>query len=356
MEGKLDVHSDNEGEDRTTAIRTPVKLGPSTSVVFIEAKALARSRVTLTYSLSVSYTDVGFGCMLRSLQMLLAHSLRLACVEEDNDAWLQLFSGDAFDKVAEMLRSKPGYAEMIGHFSDADGGMFSLPQLVKNGMKFGIHSWSWYSPRLACLIAAEIMNSRDDGDLIIHVVTDRIVFQLEIETLFKGRGHGVLLLIPARLGTEQIEHHLKAQLIKWLRDPHCVGLIGGPGSRGLYSFATTEDDTILYLDPHTTIRVGDVGDSSYDDCIRHCHSADNLGEMTVDELNPECALGFLFRNKEVFRRWAMANRVDALVESSRSEMVITVLPGFPSKLDLRSRSPSDEGAEGEDEEDGWKVL
>lgn len=336
--------------------------GASSSVVFFEAKALARSRLTFTYSVSARFTDVGFGCMLRALQMLLAHSLRLTCVEEDDEAWLTLFVGSA-SSLADSLRAKPGYAEMIALFSDANEGMFSLSQLVKAGSKFGIHSWSWYSPRIACLIACDIMNSGDDGALIIHVATDRTVFQLECETLFEGgstegeHGKAVLLLIPARLGAETIEEHLRGQLVSWLRDPRCVGLIGGPGSRGLYSFATTEDDTLLCLDPHTTIRMemGDVPNSPpSDEFIHACHN-DSLGEVTVEELNPECALGFLFKDKGSFVRWAAVHRTDAKAESSRSGAIFTVFEGAPPKKDFPSRS-SNEGSDGEDEEDDWKVI
>ena len=78
-------------------------------------------------------------------------------------------------------------------------------------------------------------------------------------------------------------------------------------------------------------------------------------QKLVEELNPECALGFLFKDKVSFVRWAAVHRTDAKAESSRSGAIFTVYEGAPPKKDFPSRS-SNEGSDGEDEEDDWKVI
>ena len=335
--------------------------------VFFDANTLARSRFSFTYSLTSSYTDVGFGCMLRSLQMLLAHTLRVRIVEADNGKWMELFQEDTLaEATIDTLLQSSRYIEMVSNFAEGAGGMCCLSQLVNVGSrKFGASSWSWYSPRIACLIAAEIMNNHNyPGNLMVHVANNREVYELELETLFeegtkssgKEGDHSVLLLVPCRLGKDSIEEQLQAEIIKHVRDPCCVGLIGGPSSRGLYCFATTESDTLLCLDPHTTVRV-EVGEGSSpesDEFLKATHTHTNMQEIRLDELNPELAFGFLFKDKDALSRWFASATEEAEKESSKCSKAITLLhgPALPT-LGIPEEDASSEDGE---EDDDWKLI
>lgn len=62
--------------------------------------------------------------------------------------------------------------------------------------------------------------------------------------------HALLVLIPLRLGINAVNAEYVEELKEALRDPHCVGIIGGRPHHAIY-FVGYRDNVLLGLDPHT---------------------------------------------------------------------------------------------------------
>ena len=101
---------------------------------------LARSRFYFSYTL----TDVGFGCMLRSAQMLAATSLRMVLVREED--WMPLFlGGNGFEKLLCNESIIMWYKKLLSTFNH-DSGSLGLRSLLESRT-----DRSWYGPRTAAL-------------------------------------------------------------------------------------------------------------------------------------------------------------------------------------------------------------
>ena len=117
----------------------------------ISLNTLARSRFYFSYTL----TDVGFGCMLRSAQMMAANCLRVLTFmpERDESDWISLFLGN---DVFEKLRHDIDYKTVLSSFNH-DSGCLGILALL------GAQRASWIGPRTAALLVAKAING-DNSD------------------------------------------------------------------------------------------------------------------------------------------------------------------------------------------------
>lgn len=134
----------------------------------------------------------------------------------------------------------------------------------------------------------------------------------------------VLLLIPLRLGLDDMAERHFAPLRRMFELPQCVGAVGGRPNAAFY-FAGCRDDLLLYLDPHSY-----VGPPFFCPCQRHlCHvtyivpptvcspiqptvgafrrdtsiasySPPGLLPLPMAEADPSLCLGFLCSTRRIF--------------------------------------------------------
>jgi cysteine protease ATG4 len=325
----------------------------NTAVVFMSVPTLARSRFSFTYTISPRWgTDSGWGCMLRSLQMMVAHALRLQNVERDNGKWLTTgFASELSDDFLQTLRTTKGYAELL---TQMETGCFSLPSLLKEGAKYGIKPWSWAGPRHASLLAADLINNEHHMiGMVCHVAKERTVVASELLFEVDAAG-GLMLLIPCRLGTDHIEAHLHSQFMKWLRDSQCIGCLCGPPQKGLYAFASGEDEgSIFCLDPHSSLRIDVPEDACFpsDKFMRNVHSHRNIVEVEVVQLDPECAFGFHFADKESLNEWLETHISESEVTTSHMDIFSVV----STSLEQLGDNEVSDNKEKEEEEDFYVI-
>ena len=79
-----------------------------------------------------------------------------------------------------------------------------------------------------------------------------------------------------------------------------------------------------------------------------------MQEIRLDELNPELAFGFLFKDKDALSRWFASATEEAEKESSKCSKAITLLhgPALPT-LGIPKEDASSEDGE---EDDDWKLI
>eukprot|EP00656_Telonema_subtile_P044267 TRINITY_DN5054_c0_g1_i5.p1 TRINITY_DN5054_c0_g1~~TRINITY_DN5054_c0_g1_i5.p1 ORF type:complete len:209 (+),score=51.74 TRINITY_DN5054_c0_g1_i5:75-701(+) len=105
----------------------------------------------------------------------------------------------------------------------------------------------------------------------------------------------LLLLLPLRLGLDYLNPIYKPALLRTFAIRQSAGVMGGKPSASLY-FVGAEDESVLYLDPHTvqdtvTMR-GNFSTSSF-----HCSK---LRQMKVDDMDPCLAVAFLCEDEADF--------------------------------------------------------
>jgi cysteine protease ATG4 len=297
-------------------------------------------------------SDAGWGCMLRSAQMLMGQVLRLHFKSRD---WRpsQAFSRRRQDP---FLRS---VLTWLADFPSTNECVYSLHNMVAAGLSYDKLPGEWYGPGTACYVLRDLaqMHERQqetgairlDRKLFrVHVASQSAVYRDEIRKLMTRDSQArfdedkkkkeaeappashpldlaweeelvekvgkvewdtsLLLLIPLRLGLKGFNADYLKVVTHTFSFPQSVGVLGGVirGARWFYG-AVSDGSNVFGLDPHTVQnpprrrsalvngKASSVVDLT-DDYLRSVHTTyhDTLSLLRMD---PSIALGFYCRTE-----------------------------------------------------------
>eukprot|EP00062_Callorhinchus_milii_P026470 gi/632988612/ref/XP_007883206.1/ PREDICTED: cysteine protease ATG4D [Callorhinchus milii] len=336
------------------------------------------SRIWLTYRRefpplegSVWTTDCGWGCMLRSGQMLLAQGLLVHLLSR-NWTWPDaLLSAEtesepkspskartgivSWPVIPEVLSSQqergggggraggpraapassqarrpvsvttPGREErehrrVVAWFGDHPKAAFGVHQLVAYGKSSGKKAGDWYGPSIVAHIIRKAVTKVEEAeglDIAVYVAQDCTVYKGDVMNVCSGQPglawKSVIILVPARLGGETLNPVYMECVKEVLRLECCVGIIGGKPKHSLY-FIGFQDDFLLYLDPHYCQPVVDVTKPGFPLESFHCFSP---RKMAFSKMDPSCTIGFYAKTRDDFLD--LCKHVTALLGSTHGE-------------------------------------
>ncbi|KAF3819772.1 hypothetical protein GH733_015281, partial [Mirounga leonina] len=286
------------------------------------------SRIWLTYREefpqiegSALTTDCGWGCTLRTGQMLLAQGLILHFLgrawtwpdalnieNSDSESWTSntvkkftasfeaSLSGERELKTPTVsqkktirrysddheMRNEIYHRKIISWFGDSPLALFGLHQLIEYGKKSGKKAGDWYGPA----VVAHILSSDVIDKQCTSMASDNI------------DDKAVIILIPVRLGGERTNTDYLDFVKGILSLEYCVGIIGGKPKQSYY-FAGFQDDSLIYMDPHYCQSFVDVSIKDFPLETFHCPSPK---KMSFRKMDPSCTIGFYCRNVQDFKR------------------------------------------------------
>ncbi|RNF19139.1 putative AUT2/APG4/ATG4 cysteine peptidase, putative,cysteine peptidase, Clan CA, family C54 [Trypanosoma cruzi] len=222
-------------------------------------------------------SDKGWGCLVRSSQMLLAHAL-----------WRYSANDCRLDHFCDM--------------DTEDSTPFSLHKMVRAVMKKAdVFRPEYWTPSQGCEAIRCCVNNAVDRKLIppIRVVVCSQGCLLAREICSNLEFGTVLILAPMRCGASRRMTQMKFfSLEHLLHSSTCIGVVGGVPQRSYYILGTS-GQRLLYLDPHCMTQEALV--SSH---------AEKAGVVTVttslvksvrwDCVDTSCFLGFLV---DSFAEW-----------------------------------------------------
>ncbi|OAD52853.1 Cysteine protease ATG4B [Eufriesea mexicana] len=249
-------------------------------------------------------TDKGWGCMLRCGQMVLGQALII------DWQWTPETRNSAYLKILER-------------FEDRRTAAFSIHQIALMGASEGKEVGQWFGPNTI----AQVLNS-----ITIHVALDNtlvvndILKQCRVEGGTTAEADGevplktpsqwkpLLLLIPLRLGLNEINPIYINGLKTSFKIPQSLGVIGGKPNLALY-FIGCVGNEVIYLDPHTTQRSGSVAKKLEEENIEmdatyHCKSSSRI---PITGMDPSVALCFFCATEKDFK---------SLCKSIQDELII----------------------------------
>ncbi|KAL9437395.1 hypothetical protein AB3S75_023286 [Citrus x aurantiifolia] len=321
-------------------------------------------------------SDVGWGCMLRSSQMLVAQAL-------------------LFHRLGRPWRKplqKPfdcEYVEILHLFGDSETSPFSIHNLLQAGKAYGLAAGSWVGPYAMCRswealarcqraetglgcqslpMAIYVVSGDEDGERGGAPVVCIDDASRHCSVFSKGQADWapILLLVPLVLGLEKVNPRYIPTLRLTFTFPQSLGIVGGKPGASTYIVGVQEESAI-YLDPHDVQPVIYIGkddleaDTStyHSDVIRHIH---------LDSIDPSLAIGFYCRDKDDFDDFCA--RASKLAEESNGAPLFTVTQthkkpvnhsdalgetgGVPEDDSLGVMSMND--AVGNAHEDDWQLL
>ncbi|KAG1661515.1 Cysteine protease ATG4D [Nymphon striatum] len=233
-------------------------------------------------------TDCGWGCMLRSGQMMLAQGFIMHLLGRHWNWYNQQSS-----EFLELHRT------IIRWFGDIPSNQspFSIHQLVSLGENSGIKAGEWYGPASVAHIFKRAIDNAHTHDPItqevcVYVSQDCTVYKDDLIKLCSShptkKWQSVIIFVPVRLGGEKLNPIYSPCVRALLAHESCIGIIGGRPRHSLY-FVGWQEDSLIYLDPHYCQPVVDVLPDDFPVESFHCMSPRKL---PINKMDPSCTIGF----------------------------------------------------------------
>ncbi|KAI5341533.1 hypothetical protein L3X38_009408 [Prunus dulcis] len=343
------------------------------------------SRILMTYRKGFDaigdskYTsDVNWGCMLRSSQMLVAQALLFHRLGR---SWRRPLHKPLDDQ----------YIEILHHFGDSEGSAFSIHNLLQAGKAYDLAAGSWVGPYAMCRswetlirckregtafdnqplpMAVYIVSGDEDGErggAPVVCIQDASRYCLEFS---RGRVDWtpILLLVPLVLGLEKVNPRYIPSLWATFTFPQSLGIMGGKPGASTYIIGV-QDEKALYLDPHEVQPAINIrrDDLEADTLSYHCNV---IRHIPLDSIDPSLAIGFYCRDRDDFDDFCF--RASKLADGSNGAPLFTVTQthNFPKPVnhsdvlddsggvqnDDSFVAPPISDADGSAHEDDWQLL
>ncbi|KAF7393293.1 cysteine protease ATG4D-like [Vespula maculifrons] len=266
------------------------------------------SRLWLTYRRefpnlrgSTFTTDCGWGCMLRSGQMMMAQALVYHFLGRD---WR--WYPDQTIKTDEQNEEEKKHRMIIKWFGDQPGphSPLSIHKLVSLGAQSGKQIGDWYGPGSVAHLLSQAVKSaaeihKEFSNLCVYVAQDCAVYLDDVKKLCETPNESwrsLVLLVPLRLGTDKLNPTYIPCLTKLLELEFCIGIIGGRPRHSLY-FIGYQEDKLIHLDPHYCQESVDMSKEMFSLSTFHCTSP---RKMVLSKMDPSCCIGFYIHDKSSF--------------------------------------------------------
>ncbi|EDW80904.2 uncharacterized protein Dwil_GK11310 [Drosophila willistoni] len=271
-----------------------------------------------------NYTsDCGWGCMLRSGQMLLAQGL---IVHFLGRSWRYDAESQLHSTYEDNMHKK-----IIKWFGDSSSksSPFSIHALVSLGTALGKKPGDWYGPASVSYLLKHALEhatqeNADFDNISVYVAKDCTIYIQDIEDQCsipepapkqthvpwqqmkrpslnehqpdQQHWKSVIILIPLRLGTDKVNPAYAHCLKLLLSTENCLGIIGGKPKHSLY-FVGFQEDKLIHLDPHYCQEMVDVNQENFSMQSFHCKSP---RKIKTSKMDPSCCIGFYCATKSDF--------------------------------------------------------
>ncbi|CCW60274.1 unnamed protein product [Phytomonas sp. EM1] len=227
-----------------------------------------------------STTDSGWGCLLRTGQMVLGQVLM-----RFNAHCSSFIPSAEVEKVRQQTQPL---------FMDTPTAPFSIHQLELEARKIGVACGMWLSPTQVCrAMHATLLKYYEEsgrGPYPVCCIDRDIVTQTILPIL--ERPEPVVLLIPVALGIDKIGDRYEEALLHCLKMKSLCGIAGGYRHASYYLCGCQQRE-VLYLNPHY-IQEAYVSEKTAGNLVG------NWNTISVEKLDPCMLFGFYIANKEEF--------------------------------------------------------
>lgn len=239
-------------------------------------------------------TDVGWGCMLRSGQGLLANALAIQFMGR---GWNRPVPGDPMWDI---------YVRILSWFLDDMNARspFSVHRIALLGKQLGKNIGEWFGPSTTSQVIKALVHNYPESGLGVYVTTDGVIYKDQVEeaaTLKKSNGFGhLLILVTIRLGIDKLNPIYNDAIKATFEFPQTLGIAGGRPSSSYY-FVGYQGDDLFYLDPHHSrcvVESKDLNDYTAEDfSTYHCET---IRKIDINAIDPSMLLAFYCRDRADF--------------------------------------------------------
>jgi cysteine protease ATG4 len=237
-------------------------------------------------------SDIGWGCMIRTAQTLLANAL----------VFLKL--GRDWRKSTGNRRSVLMENDIAGLFRDDPDTRFSLHNFVVHGEDAcGKKPGDWFGPSAAASSIRHLCATTDDLRVYVSNGSDVYEDQVIKVSVDDGEFKPTLILLGLRLGTDECNPVYWEVIKGFLRCRQAVGIAGGRTQASHY-FYGYQGDNLFFLDPHhpqTMMKLDQQGRLDAQS-MQSVHSQ-RIRTLHLKQMDPSMLVGFLIRDREDWEDW-----------------------------------------------------
>ena len=245
-------------------------------------------------------SDSGWGCMIRSGQMLLAETLLRSILGR---SWrLNLKKTSDINQHYSIA-----HKDILLNFLDIPNINcdFSIHRIIHIGLQFGKKPGDWYGPETISNVLQNLINNNNKVNLSIYVVRESLIIKNDLLKFCKENNKNkifnvsftkLLVIIPLRLGLNNINDCYIKTLCSFLELRYSVGIIGGKPNHSLY-FIGHQGDNLKYMDPHyvqESVNYNNLFPTIKDLLSYH---KDFLYSINCSKIDPSLGIGFYLDNE-----------------------------------------------------------
>jgi Peptidase family C54 len=293
-------------------------------------------------------TDLGWGCLIRTGQMMLAHAF--VCYFLGRDWRL-----NGADDAATSLHS-----QIIRWFADTPSPLapYSLHNVAMLGARFNTKVGECFEPTQIARCLKVLVRRHSPGSMTMYAPRDGVICIDQVRLLCeqqplhtvaspsasaspvakmaaaaassssessvplfpdaaaagdeaprRARWRPIIIVVPLRLGGgEKVNPVYISSLKAFIGMPQTLGIVGGKPNHSLW-FVAWQDDSVFYYDPHVVQETVDVNCEDFPTDSFHQHYPQ---KMLWRDIDPSLAIGFLCTSEADFDD--LCARINALNE------------------------------------------
>ncbi|GMT16719.1 hypothetical protein PFISCL1PPCAC_8016, partial [Pristionchus fissidentatus] len=282
------------------------------------------SRLWLTYrtgfppiptTASSLTSDCGWGCTIRSAQMMIGQALMGLHLGRDW-RWLDEEMAEKMGQIEGTSRDTSIHNEIVSLFLDRPSSPLSLHSLLEGEDREKVGKW--FAPSQALhLIKRGLSRSSSPltSGIEMDIVVDGAVDISSLEGKTANWTRRLILVVCVRMGLNHLNQVYSTHVRHLLQCPSALGLVGGQKNRSVYFVGYTGEE-VIFLDPHVShaaLSPSSPPSSSSPSDLSSFHCS-LLSKFALSSMDPSCAIGFLFSNQlelvETFKHLNKAGVVD----------------------------------------------
>lgn len=290
-------------------------------------------------------SDVGWGCMIRTGQSLLANALSLLWFGRD---WRLQQDNHHVGSEHELARL----------FIDDPSAPFSLHRFVQHGEEACEKMpGEWFGPSAAASSIQALCRSYDKCKLNVYISQGSDIYEDRLLQVMTGSSspssptastnnardesfQPTLVLLCIRLGIDSVNPIYWPALKEFLACPQAVGIAGGRPSSSHYFYAY-QGDNLFFLDPHQAQPALQPDDTEHlsEEALSTLHTR-RIRTLSLSEMDPSMLVGFLLRSKTDWENWReciTSSPIKDVISLSRNEPI----PERESSISLGSDDEGD---------------
>ncbi|KAI8646207.1 hypothetical protein BD408DRAFT_410377 [Parasitella parasitica] len=334
-------------------------------------------------------TDIGWGCMLRSGQSLLANTLLVHFLSRD------------WRRHKQTPAARQQYGKIIHWFLDelSPRAPFSIHRIALLGKQLGKNIGEWFGPSTISQVIQALVSDFQPADLSVYIATDGTIYLDGVHDVTRGKkprgdfsyltgklsscgsdegreeakhlydasstpqeedaSHNdrlpqdsedafkpVLMLVALRLGIDSLHPTYHPALKACFELPSFVGIAGGRPNSSLY-FIGLQGDDLIYLDPHFSrpaLETKSLSQYTNEDfSTYHCTIP---RKIPISNLDPSMMLGFYCRDRQELDLFC-----DQIKMISQKHSAIFSIQQSAPEYDEDVRSENDFGVMSDEDED-----